>query len=152
MGSDEYWEYWSFNRNDKYDLNFNLLKASPLSRKYIMSTLEIHSIVVNGYAPGHQAIFPCNGSNWGSSVWKWLWWLVLMAFDWCQNIRDFSEGMGQISFEGPTLMRDPFYFKESWPEVTGSTCLLSHLLTLIQPDWFLETPSIQIAWVAAQFC
>ena len=75
-----------------------------------------------------------------------------MAFDWCQNIRDFSEGMGQISFKGPTLMTDPFYFKESWPEVTGSTCLLCHLLTLIRPDWFLENPFIQIVWVAAQFC
>ena len=73
--------------------------------------------------------FPHNGSNWGSSVWKWLWWLLLMAFDWCQNIRDFSERMGQISFQASSLIKDPFCFKEKWPEINGSFSILSNLST-----------------------
>ena len=55
-----------------------------------------------------------------------------MAIDWWQNIRDFSEGMGQITFKGPLLMRDPFYFKENLPEITGSIGLVSNLLTDFQ--------------------
>jgi len=52
-----------------------------------------------------------------------------MGFDWGQNIRDFSEEMCQIIFKASSLMRDPLNFKENWPEATGSSSLLTYLLT-----------------------